>query len=573
MGIFTICWALLITSVAAYISILGLLALFAGAGAAIIVLGVVLEGGKILATVLVHNYWHDPKFTLHHKIYLLSAICLSMVITSIGIYGYLSKGFLEQENPLMTVELQIQQKEQTISHLTETNDQLQKQLEQMDKSIQVFFDAGQATRGLAAREKQKTERDYISQQINQNNTNILNIRNDITSLKIDTSDVTAKLGPVKYVAELFGWNDYGSAVRFVIFIIMWCFDPLAIVLVISGVICLDDYRIIRNTKLAQEEQHRIEQERISLKQIADARKLEEKKEKVLRDEQRKLLELELNNKYKAEAEQLRHQLSECNNIISDMRNTMDDNEQLHEIIKTKDNEIDILVNETHHKNKEIDTYLSMKSDYENTIARYKDNMKEYNETIATLSMELSKIKQDHDTLIVEHTQLGKSFDATNNKLNDYEEMIKNLKNDDSVSILQAKLDEVTNTLNEKDTIITQLNENINDYKEILKNPILTPDELAIIQEELDSTKKQLNEKTAEITIKNNAIVLLKQELDKKLIKSEKIDKDLLTSLHASDKDGVIYGLKQREKIMYEIMQIIDSSIDVGLNNKKEIQRE
>lgn len=268
LGILTLIWALFISSVAAYFSIVGLAALFSATVIPIIIMGIALEGGKIISTIFVHQNWKNNNFKFLHRIYLLSAIFATMLLTAIGIFGFLSKGHLDQEQPLVQSEFVIKQYEQEINHLTEKNKLNKTQLDQLDASIDVYFKNDRATQGLVARENQKQQREFLNSEINENNQKILELNSLILTKKLETSDVTAKLGPIKYVAEALGWEDPNIAVRMVIFIIMWSFDPLAIVLVISGIFLLDIYNdkknIEKDKKITQNDQ-RIKQSNEKIK--------------------------------------------------------------------------------------------------------------------------------------------------------------------------------------------------------------------------------------------------------------------------------------------------------------------
>lgn len=233
---FTLLVALTVSAVAAYFSVVGLAALFEATFIPVVIMGTTLEVGKLVAVQWLHMNWDNPNVNWIHRTYKTLAIIALMLITSIGIYGFLSKGHLEQKAPIAGIELQIGQREQQIKALQDSNTSLQTKLTQLDKSIDSFLSKDKAAQGLKARNSQKIERDAIDQKITANNDQVNKLNAEILPLKMQSSEVEAKLGPVKYVAELFGWSDTNSAVRLVILILMFAFDPFAIVMLISATI-------------------------------------------------------------------------------------------------------------------------------------------------------------------------------------------------------------------------------------------------------------------------------------------------------------------------------------------------
>lgn len=245
--------AILISVVAAYFSIVGLAALFAATFWGVVIMGAVLEGGKVVAATWAHEHWGDKTVSRLHKGYLVVAICALMLVTSIGIYGYLSKGHLEQSAPMAGTNLQIQQGELRIQQIQEDNARLTTRLNQLDQSVNVLLGNDRATQGLRARGQQRAERAEINATMTANNTAIQEIQTQLLPLKTANLEVEAKLGPVKYVADLFGWQDPEAAVRMIILIIMVAFDPLALVLILSGGISLRQYQERKEREKAERE--------------------------------------------------------------------------------------------------------------------------------------------------------------------------------------------------------------------------------------------------------------------------------------------------------------------------------
>lgn len=232
-----------ISAVAAYFSLVGLGALFAATFWGVVVMAGTLEVGKIVATKWVHANWRNPNAPWYFRGLFCVFIAALMTITSLGIYGYLSKGHLEQSAPVAGLDIQVAQLDTQIKQKQAENDQLQKRLDQIsritDKSLE---SSGRA--GLRAANQQKKESAGIQTRIDENNKVINDLNGKLIPLKTQGAEVEAKLGPVKYVAELFGWEPE-SAVRIIIVVIMIAFDPLALSLFIAGSISLNDRRAAR----------------------------------------------------------------------------------------------------------------------------------------------------------------------------------------------------------------------------------------------------------------------------------------------------------------------------------------
>ena len=171
---------------------------------------------------------------------MIIAIAALMIITSLGIYGYLAKGHLEQQTPLAPIELQINQKQSQIDLLNADISSQKVRLTQMDSAVNSLIGNDKAEKGLKYRYSQRNERKQAQDAINLDNTKIQQLTTELVPLKLKINEVETKLGPLKYVAQLFGFKDTDFAVRMVILIIMTAFDPLAIMLVISSIMTISE---------------------------------------------------------------------------------------------------------------------------------------------------------------------------------------------------------------------------------------------------------------------------------------------------------------------------------------------
>ena len=239
VGFFTLFIALFISGIAAYFSVVGLAAIFSATAGAVIIMGCALEAGKLTSAGWLHENWTNPKVNGLHKGYMVSAIAALMLITSLGIYGFLAKGHLEQQAPLAPIELQIAQKEARITQINADIARLTAQQSQTDSALNAVM-TKDATKGLKVRGRLNTERRSIQNKIDAETAELNTLSNELVPLKLKVNEVETKLGPIKYIADLFGIKDTEGAVRIVILLLMFAFDPLAIVMVLSSVISISD---------------------------------------------------------------------------------------------------------------------------------------------------------------------------------------------------------------------------------------------------------------------------------------------------------------------------------------------
>ena len=237
--------AISISLIAAGYSILGLATLFAGAYVPIIAMGSALEVGKLVAASWLYHNWRSniPKSL---KAYLFTSIIILIFITSIGIFGFLSKAHLDQVKPTAGNTEQIELIDKKIRQEEKIIERAEKTLAQLDKALDVYIDKEYVSRGLKERNKQKEERDLLNKSIDEAMEKIANLNNSKSSINIEQLKLEADVGPLKYVAELiYGDNakdHFDSAVRIIILILIFVFDPLAVLLLIAANISLNQWR-------------------------------------------------------------------------------------------------------------------------------------------------------------------------------------------------------------------------------------------------------------------------------------------------------------------------------------------
>ena len=245
LTILTFLSAISISVIAAGYSIIGLATLFAGAAIPIIAMGSALEVGKLVAASWLYHNWRSniPRLL---KAYLFSAIIILIFITSMGIFGFLSKAHLDQVKPTSSNNIKIELIDKQISQQQLIIDRAEKQIGLLDKALEVYIDKEYVSRGLKERKKQEEERTALNAAINNASDKIAELTNSKTELQLTQDKIEAEVGPIKYVAELiYGENaedNFDKSVRIVILILIFVFDPLAVLLLIAANISLNQWR-------------------------------------------------------------------------------------------------------------------------------------------------------------------------------------------------------------------------------------------------------------------------------------------------------------------------------------------
>ena len=275
LGIITLFTALAISAVAAYYSIIGLIAIFSAAVIPIAIMGVVLELGKLVTASWLYHYWKKvPKIL---KTYLMSAVFILMFITSMGIFGFLSKAHIEQTTISGDKSLEIVSVENQIKRYETDIFRAENSLKLLDDTLARYTQLGAVTKGLNARKEQEEERNELNQSI-QNSTKIIaELTKKKFNLRKEQLRIESEVGPIKYIAELIYGKSTQSiiedAVRWVIIIIVFVFDPLAVLLLISANITLKEERKRRRTKKTRSRRKKQKED-----ETAWERKLKESKE-------------------------------------------------------------------------------------------------------------------------------------------------------------------------------------------------------------------------------------------------------------------------------------------------------
>ena len=250
LALLTLLTALAISAVAAYYSIIGLIAIFSAAAIPIAVMGVVLETGKLVTASWLYQNWKKVNVLL--KTYLISAVLVLMFITSMGIFGFLSKAHIEQTTVNSDNTLQIELIESKIQRERTTIKRAENTLLQLDSALEKYVELGAVTKGLNARKEQETERNELNATIDESTNAIATLTQKKSELNADRIAIEAEVGPIKYIAELiYGESTTGvleDAVRGVILIIVFVFDPLAVLLLVAANMSLKEEQTKRRRR-------------------------------------------------------------------------------------------------------------------------------------------------------------------------------------------------------------------------------------------------------------------------------------------------------------------------------------
>jgi len=213
MTFLTLLCALALSGIAAYYSVIGLAAIFTGAFWPIVFMGSVLEASKLVTTSWLYRNWKNCPFLL--KSYLTTAVIVLMMITSMGIFGYLSKAHIDSTMDAGANTIEV------------------KTLVQQEKIVKERLDY------LLARAKDpSTASNRLDKQIQDTQKELAEINKKKLPLLKESNKLTAEVGPIKYVGDMiYGTDDDNAldkAVRLVIMLIMVVFDPLAVLLLIAA---------------------------------------------------------------------------------------------------------------------------------------------------------------------------------------------------------------------------------------------------------------------------------------------------------------------------------------------------
>ena len=230
--------ALIIAGCAAYFSVTGLGVLFAGASVSVMVMAGSLELAKLVAATYLKQKWDE--IGGFNKWYLTSSVALLMLITSAGIFGYLSNAFQAQSLQLQQVDREVSVHQTKIDQNTAQITQLSTQITEFNTNQSKIIDGGKVNsrliRSIDNRDKQIAK---LNDKISDLQTENAQETEKINQIKIANLDLEKEVGGFRFVAEAFGM-ELKNVVKFFIFLIVIVFDPLAVALIIAFNGLIDD---------------------------------------------------------------------------------------------------------------------------------------------------------------------------------------------------------------------------------------------------------------------------------------------------------------------------------------------
>ena len=231
---------LTISAVAIYYSVVGLAAIFSAAMIPIIIMGSALEVGKLVcASWLKANWERAPRLM---KIYMTTAVIVLMLITSMGIFGFLSKAHSDQSLVSGDVIARISVYDEKIKTEKENIEANRKALRQMDEAVDQSMARSTteqgANRAINVRQSQARERTRLQNEITVSQKKIASLNEERAPIAAEVRKVEAEVGPLKYIAAfVYGATDetlLEKAVTWVIITIIVVFDPLAVIMLLAA---------------------------------------------------------------------------------------------------------------------------------------------------------------------------------------------------------------------------------------------------------------------------------------------------------------------------------------------------
>ena len=199
-------------------------------------MGIVLEIGKLVAASWVYTYWKETAKLL--RAYLVSAVVILMLITSMGIYGFLSKSHIDAGVGTNQTYVKVERLDSRIQSEQRVIDRAEKQLRTLDDALERYIELGAVSKGLKKREEQEPERKLLQSTITKSQNKIDTYLDEKSVYELEIKNFEVEVGPLKYIAALIYGDDAKSmldeTVRYVILLLIFVFDPLAVLLLIAA---------------------------------------------------------------------------------------------------------------------------------------------------------------------------------------------------------------------------------------------------------------------------------------------------------------------------------------------------
>jgi hypothetical protein len=256
-AIVTLIIALMIAGIAAWFSIVGLMSIFTGAAISVAIMAGALEAGKLVAASWLYRYWKTSPLFL--RLYLILAVIALMVITSMGIFGYLSKAHIEHTAGLGISQLEIESIDREIERAERSRETAEAEISRLDSAVAEMISRGFATRGLETRQSQLDERTALAQIVESAELTISEAQRRQTEFQREIQTLEREVGPILYLAQvIYGEDDRDTlekTVRLLVIVLVLVFDPLAIALLLGA-----NFALIRHGIHLERQDHEQTQE-------------------------------------------------------------------------------------------------------------------------------------------------------------------------------------------------------------------------------------------------------------------------------------------------------------------------
>lgn len=243
--------ALALSTVAEWYAIVGLMAIFAASATSIAIMGALLGAAKLVIASWLYRNWKEIPIIM--RVYFTTALLVLMMLTSMGIFGYLSKAHLDQAVPTGDIAAKLSIVDEKIRTSKENIETNRKALKQMDDAVDQIMgrstDEKGADKAVAVRRGQQKERSRLLSEIETEQKKIAGFSEERAPIAAEVRKVEAEVGPIKYIAALLYEESTNAdilekAVRFVILLIVSVFDPLAVLLLMAA-----NWQILKDKKV------------------------------------------------------------------------------------------------------------------------------------------------------------------------------------------------------------------------------------------------------------------------------------------------------------------------------------
>lgn len=255
ISFYAIVWvtAIILAISSAFYSVFGLSQLFSGAVIAIITVASILESSKVVLATYIHDYWNTMSKIL--KVYMTFALFCLMIITSLGVYGFLTsayqdtiKEFKLKQGDIAKIEIKIENFKKQSIFLEENEKRIQTQLQNIqqlksnqDKTLSTVYSSDKIKNTKLLEKSftstnnllEKTSQELVETQLKKSN--ILDSINfyETKKLEIETNNEVSEVGPLMYISKALS-IEMDSVVNYLVLLIMLVFDPLAVALVFAA---------------------------------------------------------------------------------------------------------------------------------------------------------------------------------------------------------------------------------------------------------------------------------------------------------------------------------------------------